>query len=694
MKRSVVITKPPVLSGKNSIPDGAICGNGDIGVVLGSSECGLRVYIAKNDLWLAQEDGSKPGGIKPYGFVDFDVPKKLYDNYYVRQEIGTGEIICDFKEAGEYVNIKIFASAVSNTVLFEIQSNLTDTCVPVLQPFTKYSEITELNCTDGSYGFIKSMTGENLKFNTACAGVFKRVSDSKYALFLCTNHDSEDYADSVLKRAADFTVADFDYEYSAHLSWWNEFWQKSDMKIADELLEQNWYLSQYFLAVSARNMTFPPGIYGNFITGEDVNWKGDYHLNYNYQAPFYHLCSSNHVELTDCYFAPLEDYMPQGQKNARDFLGVEGIYYPTGIGPKGMATELCGGKFYAERPFLGQKSNAAHAADIMVFRWYSTRDVAFAKEHIYPYLKQVALFFETYLTKENGKYCITNDSIHETPYYKADFSEKKYKKQIHEKNNLLSLGLIRMVLKCIIDISREIHVDEQKIPVWQDILDNLSDYSTYYRNFKKVFRYTLNGMRWSKTNFLCLQHCYPASQIGLGSDPKLLKIARNTFFSTKRWFDGNAANSIFPCAARLGIDPKLIISKYKDHCSRFQLPNGLMYHGGGCLENCSLGAAVINEMVLQSYEGIIRIFPVWDKNIDCEYNNLRADGAFLVSSKLENGKIKRVIIKSEKGREFKLLNPFDKCSIESGGKTVLSTDEIITLKPEIGETVIIRPCIS
>ena len=120
MKRSVVITKPPVLSGKNSIPDGAICGNGDIGVVLGSSECGLRVYIAKNDLWLAQEDGSKPGGIKPYGFVDFDIPKKLYDNYYVRQEIGTGEIICEFKEAGEYVNIKIFASAVSNTVLFEM----------------------------------------------------------------------------------------------------------------------------------------------------------------------------------------------------------------------------------------------------------------------------------------------------------------------------------------------------------------------------------------------------------------------------------------------------------------------------------------------------------------------------------------------------------------------------------------------
>ena len=116
MKKSVVITMPPVLSGNDSIPDGAICGNGDIGVVLGSSEQGMRVYIAKNDLWLAQEDASKPGGIKPFGYIDFYIPKRLYDNYYVRLEIGTGEIVCELKDAGSCVNIKIFASAVSPTL--------------------------------------------------------------------------------------------------------------------------------------------------------------------------------------------------------------------------------------------------------------------------------------------------------------------------------------------------------------------------------------------------------------------------------------------------------------------------------------------------------------------------------------------------------------------------------------------------
>ena len=79
-----------------------------------------------------------------------------------------------------------------------------------------------------------------------------------------------------------------------------------------------------------------------------------------------------------------------------------------------------------------------------------------------------------------------------------------------------------------------------------------------------------------------------------------------------------------------------------------------------------------------------------------EYQQLaqRTANTKVPSSKIENGEIKRVIIKSEKGREFKLLNPFNKCSIESGGKTILSTDKIITMKPENGEAVIIRPCIS
>lgn len=698
MNKTVVITKMPKLSGKESTPDGALCGNGDIGIVLGNAENGLRIYVAKNDMWLFCENGRLPGGIKPIGYIDIEVPQELYKNYYAEQRMDCGEIFCSFKEGGRFLNITAAVSAVSNFILLKIECS--DAALmraePNYVPFTKYSVIQNIETAD-YFGFKKELTSKEVVIKTACCTLLKKVSEEKnqkkYAVCVFTNHDNKAYEEKAEKSIADFDINSFDETYERHKAWWSNFWSKSSMTLSDKELELNWYASQYLLAICARNQKFPPGIYGNFIAIDDVNWKGDYHLNYNYQAPFYHLCSSNHAELTDCYIAPIEDFMDKGKLYAAKYLGVRGVYYPTGIGPLGTATELWSGVYVGERPFLGQKSNAAHAADIMIFRWYSERDKEYAKNHLYPYLKAVGEFWEDYLIKENGKYVIINDAIHEVPYYKDDFRSSNYKKEIHEKNNLLSLGLVRMVFKCLLDVSKELSADEDKRKLWQDILDNISDYPTYIRKFKRVFRYTQNGTKWNKTNFLCLQHCYPASQIGIGSDPKLLKTARDTFNSTQRWFDGNATNSVFPCAARLGINPKKIIKKLKQNFKKYELPNFLFLHGGGCLENCSLTANTLNEMALQSFEGVVRIFPNWDRQIDCEFKNLRADGAFLVSAKLKSGKTEYVKIKSEKGRVLKMQNPFKKCIVKSQSFSKEFKEEYFELNTAAGEEFVITSAI-
>lgn len=696
MNKTVKILKKPELSGKESTPDGALCGNGDIGVVLGNSESGLRIYVAKNDMWLFCENGRLPGGIKPIGYIDIDVPQELYKNYYAEQRMDNGEIFCSFKNGEIFFNVTVAVSAISNYILFYIESSdsVFMNTEPRYMPFEKYSIINDIK-RDDYFGFKKELVSKEVVIKTECCTLLKKVSNEKnqkkYAVCIFTNHDDKNYEEKAEKSIEAFDEICFDKTYELHKKWWADFWNKSSMTLSDKKLELNWYASQYLLAICARNKKFPPGIYGNFITTEDVNWKGDYHLNYNYQAPFYHLCSSNHIELTDCYAAPIEDFIGKGKSYASKYLGVGGVYYPTGIGPLGTATELWDGVYVGDRPFLGQKSNAAHAADIMIFRWYSQRDKDYALNYLYPYLKEVGKFWEDYLVKENGKYVIVDDAIHEVPYYKDDFKASNYKKEIHEKNNLLSLGLVRMVFKCLLDISNELSLDENKRDLWNDILKNLSDYPTYIRMFKRVFRYTQNGTKWNNTNFLCLQHCYPASQIGTNSAPKLLKIAKNTFNSTPRWFDGNATNSVFPCAARLGIKPQKIIKKLKQNYERFELPNLLLLHGGGCLENCSLTANTLNEMALQSYEGIVRIFPNWDKSIDCEFKNLRADGAFSVSAKITGGKIEYIKIKSEQGRRLKLQNPYKKCYIKANGFSKKIEDEFFESDTSAQDEFIITP---
>jgi hypothetical protein len=68
---------------------------------------------------------------------------------------------------------------------------------------------------------------------------------------------------------------------------------------------------------------------------------------------------------------------------------------------------------------------------------------------------------------------------------------------------------------------------------------------------------------------------------------------------------------------------------------------------------------MLTETLLQSHNGIIRVFPAvpraW-KNVS--FHNLRAEGAFLVSASRENGKICEVIVRSERGGRAVVKNPW------------------------------------
>ena len=117
-----------------------------------------------------------------------------------------------------------------------------------------------------------------------------------------------------------------------------------------------------------------------------------------------------------------------------------------------------------------------------------------------------------------------------------------------------------------------------------------------------------------------------------------------------RRLDDNGSNSYLPAGARIGVDPEFLIDGIKQNIKEFALPNRLFRHHGGGIEHLTMIPSTINEMLMQSYEGVIRLFPCWNKKSVASFENLRADGAFLVSAELKNEKISSIKIKSLKGR--------------------------------------------
>lgn len=134
-----------------------------------------------------------------------------------------------------------------------------------------------------------------------------------------------------------------------------------------------------------------------------------------------------------------------------------------------------------------------------------------------------------------------------------------------------------------------------------------------------------------------------------------------------RWWTGYSYAWFANMKARIR-DGEGAARALRDFAESFCLPN--TFHANGdqsgrgksdydyrpfTLEGNFAFAASVQEMLLQSHTGIIRVFPaVPDSWQDVSFRNLRAQGAFLVSAEKRDGRVVSVEIRSEKGGELQL----------------------------------------
>ena len=675
------ITSKPIntVNGKilYKIPAGAMCGNGDLGVVFDNDEKDLIIYISKCDFWKFTPGAHNDGGIKTVGSIR--IKNINLTEYNIKQYFDKGLLECKFGNA----EIEFFV-APENLIYFEIKSPEGNApLVDVEIPDTCNSEnsITENGAVKC---FSRKFCGKETNVESAVTVSLKEISSdtaggfktTRYCVSVVTNFDNENYT----QKAVDMVLnCDYESDKDKTQTKWESFFSKSKVTLKDKEIEKFYNSSLYHLAGCMGNTEFPPGLFGNFITDDFFPWAGDYHMNYNYEAPYYCIFSANHPELFDGYMAPVNDMKAEAKRMANLF-GCKGYAFPVSFGPKALDVYSMPECKEHGVLFLGQKSHAAYACVIPIMHWFSTYDKEYALQNYYDFVLNTAAFWEDYLVKEKGRYVIKGDAAHEIPYYRG----KKFKYithfgQVNTINAINSLGLVKLLFKGIYDMAKVLGLDSEKYALWEDINKNLSDFPTFIKKGKKCFRYSKFGIRWRDDNTVGLQHIYPASQIGFNSGEKLLKIARNTYFINDRRLDDNGSNSYLPAGARIGVDPDFLIEGIHQNINEFALPNRMFRHHGGGIEHLTMVPATINEMLMQSYEGVIRLFPCWKKTEDASFENLRADGAFLVSAELKNEKISSLKIKSLKGR---------KCNVESSDiKTVTKEDKTTVPFERNGNTI-------
>ena len=482
---------------------------------------------------------------------------------------------------------------------------------------------------------------------------------------------------------------------------WARFWSASSVELEDRELEEIWYRNQYFLACCLKPGKVAPGLFGNWSSGKiGTAWHGDYHMNYNTQQVWWGVFSSNHAEQHEPYTRLVESLMPMAEWNARVQFGLPGAYFPHSAYPVPSSVNP-----YPAPPWGYEICETPWTVQSLWWQYRYTLDPQYL-ERVYPILRAAADFLVAFVQKgQDGKYHIVPTVSPENWGATVDFRLNR--------DCIIDLALTEFLLDAVLEGSRTLNLDANLRARWQEVRENLAPYPAgdgpYGRVWLDVrdapFEYVYNVP-------VTLAPVFPGEQVGLGSAPELLDVARRTA-RTIRLEGGNDLVWQPLARARLAM---LDLDWFKREVRYSMTPLGVandrvrqtggrysdatnfdfMMRMGVWTENLSL-PAVLNECLLQSHDGVIRLFPNTLHLGKARFRDLRAAGAFLVSASWDGKTVSDIALKSEKGAPARIANPWisGKASVREtvSGAAVAVTERqgILEFRTAPGAAYVLRP---
>lgn len=453
---------------------------------------------------------------------------------------------------------------------------------------------------------------------------------------------------------------------------WQAYWRKSGVALDDELLERTWYRNLYFMNCAAKAGVTPPGLFANWSYRKiGTEWHGDYHMNYNTQQPFWAAFSSNHLELHEPYVELVHFLLPLSRKWAQEYYKLPGAYFPHSAYPVEMNVmpypvpdwgwEIC------ETPWTVQS---------LWWHYVYSQDKAFLAECAFEPIKAAVEFLIAYVKRPAARERFNDGLYHIFPTVPPElYGLRPGFDKCHD--CLVDLTLTKFVLKAFVQMCDVLAVqanEAQLIADANDVLEKLPAYATAESPIGTVFVSVPGeraGIVYNTPD--STMTIFPGEEHGLHSPRDEYEIVCNSY-RHQRNEGGNDLVFLNVQGARLGL---LDLEKFKRQIEYCLLPNGtcadmvlqslgryrdtdppfeFMAPMGIWFENFGL-PFVINECLLQSYTGVIHLFPNWPADKAASFGTLRAAGAFLVSASFAAGTVQHVEIESEAGGVLRMAMP-------------------------------------
>lgn len=479
-------------------------------------------------------------------------------------------------------------------------------------------------------------------------------------------------------------------DYQAHLEYWDKYWAQSSVTLPDSILQKQYQNEMYKFASTTREHSYPISLQAVWTAdnGKLPPWKGDYHHDLNTQLSYWPAYTGNHLTEGMGYLNTLWNQRDTYKRYTRQYFGTEGMNIP------GVCT-LTGEPMGGWIQYSMSQTVAAWLAQHFYLHWKYSADRTFLKERAYPFLKDVAIYLEQVSE-------VTPEGVRKLEFSSSpEVFDNSLQAWFSDMTNY-DLAMMHFLFKAAAELAHELNLADESSH-WAALEAQLPDYDVDEEGcltFAKGYPYNESHRHFSHAMAI-----HPMGLIDWSDGEKSQHIIRATLKRLDEvgpdYWTGYSYSWLANMKAR-AFDGKGAAQALRTFAECFCLKN--TFHANGdqtksgksrftyrpfTLEGNFAFASGIQEMLLQSHTGTIRIFPALPEEWkDVSFEGLRAMGAFLVYAQMEGGEITRVRIYSEKGGMLKIARPG---TLKPDKNYTLSGPDILNIDTQAGEWIELKP---
>lgn len=496
----------------------------------------------------------------------------------------------------------------------------------------------------------------------------------------------------------------------AHAQHWKEFFSKSSITLEDPFAETLWFYNLYLLECCSgrggKRREQACGLNGLWDIKQPTIWGSLWYWDVNIEAAFWPVYTANHMELAQAFNDGLLSYLDAAKTRAEQFYHMPGAAM--------------------DYPHVFYNCMWPWCAQFIWWYYEYTLDKTFLRRKAYPLFLDILKFAKAFsrVDEATGRIVIFPDvSPEQGPL---------------TQNSVITIASLRYLCQAALKSAKILEIPEGETDWIADFLFRLPEYPTaQFQNYGEIWKDSeLAPAGIHLRHPSVLMPIFPAGEIGLDSPPEQQQLARRTL----NFAEDHTELGVFgfgwlsSAASRLGMGDTALRLLYEKGWDLILRDNGMgaeeteRFINHCCVTHTPLyypfmmecigeGANAVNEMLLQSYNGIIRVFPaipkgepellhtagrlIQDNPVNygawntASFTGLLAKGGFVVSASLQKGKTASIRIESQFGNFCRIAAdclPQEFSVVSEDGQEIFSSvsGNVLSFPTSAGESYWIR----